>query len=319
VSGRNEMVCLGRDMRYTKFFTAVAIIVLCVASTSCSVKKMAMKSVASAMSSGGNTLQSEADPELVGDALPFILVMYEMLLAERPDDPELLLAASKAFTMYSYGYIMTEADMSDGTDFRETTRKRKRASSMFLRARGYALHALEQRHPGFKKAFGEDYRSALLMTGRDDVDLLYWCGAAGAAALSAAKDNLELMSALPKHAAMVERVLELDDEYAQGAAHDFFISYYGSRPEAMGGSVERAREHFRRSIEISKGRNAGTYLALAASVSVKMQDAEEFRALLNKALEIDVDDYPESRLSNLIMQKRARWLLENTEEFFLEE
>jgi predicted anti-sigma-YlaC factor YlaD len=278
---------------------------------------MAMKSVAGAMSSSGNVMQSEEDPDLVGDALPFILVMYEMILAERPDDPELLLAASRAFTMYSYAFLMTEAEMSDRTDFKKATALRKRASAMFLRARGYALHALEQRHPGFNKAMEEDHASAILMTDKDDMDLLYWCGAAGAAALTAAKDNLALLTMLPQSAAMVQRVLELDDEYAGGAAHDFFISYYGGRPEAMGGSIEKAREHFNRSLEISGGSNAGTYISLATSVSVKRQDASEFRELLNKALAVDVDKYPDSRLSNLIMQRKARWLLDNTDEFIL--
>jgi predicted anti-sigma-YlaC factor YlaD len=304
-------------MRYTRVLTVIALVLLCAASTSCSIKKMAMKSVAGAMSSGGNVMQSEEDPDLVGDALPFILVMYEMILAERPDDPDLLLASSRAFTMYSYAFLMTEAEMADRTDFKKATQLRKRASAMFLRARGYALRALEQRHPGFNRAMKEDHASALKMTDKGDIDLLYWCGAAGAASLSAAKDNLALLPLLSPSAAMVERVLELDDEYAGGAAHDFFISYYGGRPKAMGGSEQKAREHFRRSLDISGGSNAGTYISLATSVSVKRQDAAEFRELLGRALAVDVDKYPESRLSNLIMQRKARWLLDNTHEFIL--
>lgn len=304
-------------MKHSRFITLLAIILLCMVTSSCSIKKMAIKSVAGAMSSGGSVLQSEEDPQLVGDALPFILVMYEMLLTERPDDPDLLLAASRSFTMYSYAFLMTEAEMSDREDFKRATELRKRASAMFLRARGYALHALELKHPGFSKEMKEDYASALKMTDEDDIDLLYWGGASGAAALTAAKDNLALLTILAPSAAMVERVLELDDEYGGGAAHDFFISYYGGRPEAMGGSVEKAREHFKRSIEISGGSNAGTYISLATSVSIKKQDAEEFRELLNNALSIDADKYPDTRLSNLIMQKKARWLLKNTDEFIL--
>jgi predicted anti-sigma-YlaC factor YlaD len=54
-------------------------------------------------------------------------------------------------------------------------------------------------------------------------------------------------------------------------------------------------------------------------VSVRTQDVGEFRALLEKALKVDLDRYPENRLSNVIMQRRARWLLENTDDFFLGE
>jgi len=273
--------------------------------------------VAKALSSGGSVLQSETDPELVRDSLPFILVMYEMTLAARPDDPDLLLAASRAFTMYSYGFLMTEAEMADRNDFKKATEIRRRAAALFLRARKYALLALEEKHPGFTNALANDYAEAILMTDKEDTDFLYWCGASGAAALTAAKNDLNLLTLLTSSAAMMERVLGLDDEYGGGAAHDFFISYYGGRPEAMGGRVDKARKHFERSLEISGGLNAGTFVALATSVSIKNQDISEFRELLNKALVIDVNKQPENRLPNLIMQRKARWLLENTEDFFV--
>jgi predicted anti-sigma-YlaC factor YlaD len=57
---------------------------------------------------------------------------------------------------------------------------------------------------------------------------------------------------------------------------------------------------------------------MATSVSIRTQDVEEFRHYLEMALSVDVDKYPRQRLSNVIMKRRARWLLENTEEFFLE-
>ena len=41
--------------------------------------------------------------------------------------------------------------------------------------------------------------------------------------------------------------------------------------------------------------------------------------MLHNALQIDVNAKPEWRLSNLIMQKRARWLLFREDELFLEE
>ena len=41
--------------------------------------------------------------------------------------------------------------------------------------------------------------------------------------------------------------------------------------------------------------------------------------LLNKALAIDIDKYPECRLENVLMQKRAHWLLEKSDDLFLPE
>ena len=57
--------------------------------------------------------------------------------------------------------------------------------------------------------------------------------------------------------------------------------------------------------------------ALAESVAVQKQDAREFRSLLDRALAINPDAEPQRRLANLVMQRRARWLLSRTDELFL--
>jgi predicted anti-sigma-YlaC factor YlaD len=79
----------------------------------------------------------------------------------------------------------------------------------------------------------------------------------------------------------------------------------------------RARKHFDRAMELSHGGQAGPLVSLAESVSVPKHDAREFDALLTRALAIDPDQHPESRLINLVMQRRARWLLAQRDELFL--
>jgi predicted anti-sigma-YlaC factor YlaD len=53
-------------------------------------------------------------------------------------------------------------------------------------------------------------------------------------------------------------------------------------------------------------------------VAVSQQDRAEFESLLNRALTIDPDARPEWRLANLIMQRRARWLLSRVDQLFAE-
>ncbi|HTO20902.1 MAG TPA: TRAP transporter TatT component family protein, partial [Spirochaetia bacterium] len=69
---------------------------------------------------------------------------------------------------------------------------------------------------------------------------------------------------------------------------------------------------------LSRGLRAGPYIALATTVSVKNQDAAEFRDLLAKALAIDVNADVPDRLVNIINQRRARWLLDHEGDYFLE-
>jgi predicted anti-sigma-YlaC factor YlaD len=129
---------------------------------------------------------------------------------------------------------------------------------------------------------------------------------------------MDLGMTLPAAAALMDRVFKLDRNFADGAIHEFYILYYGSLPDYMGGSATKAREHFAQAVTISQGKSSTAYLSLAVTVSVKEQNLTEFKALLNKALTLDPDALPEKRLLNTINQRKAQWLLEHSEDYFVE-
>ena len=79
----------------------------------------------------------------------------------------------------------------------------------------------------------------------------------------------------------------------------------------------RARAHFDRQVELTNGQLASPFVAWAESVSVQKQDRTEFQSMLERAIAIDADAHPEWRLQNLIMQRRARWLLTREDDLFL--
>jgi hypothetical protein len=150
------------------------------------------------------------------------------------------------------------------------------------------------------------------------VPLLYWTAASWGAALSLSKNDPEMVADQPLVEALIDRALELDEDYDHGALHGFLIAYELSRPGAGGDSAERARKHFERAMDLSGGLQASPLVAMAEQVSVMKQDRAEFSSLLERALAIDVDLKPEWRLANLIMQRRARWLLSRAELLFVE-
>jgi hypothetical protein len=160
--------------------------------------------------------------------------------------------------------------------------------------------------------------AALAMTTSDDIPLLYWAGAAWAGAITTAKDDLQLLADLPIAAACVQRVLDLDETYDRGAAHEFFIVYEGSRPVEMGGNPGRARMHYQRAIALSGGLRASVHLALAEAVSVREQNLAEFQALLEAAMAVDVDQAPALRLANTLARRRAQWLKSRIPDLFIE-
>jgi predicted anti-sigma-YlaC factor YlaD len=290
----------------------------------CSINRLAVRAVAGMLSggggSGGDAFTTEDDPELVGDALPFAMKLYESLLAADPENSDLLMATGRIFVMYANAYVQTPADMLELSEVEQQTAMRIRAKRLFLRAREYVLRGLELRRPGFRAdlAAGK-VDAALARLAKDDADYLYWASAAWMSAFSIDPFDMELLVTVPQPIAMLAQVNAWDPAYGGGAVHDIFVSVYGSVSADMGGSEARAREEFARSLELSKGSKAGPYLALATAISVKNQNAKEFRDLLGKALAIDVDAFPANRLENTLAQRRARWLAAHIGDFFLSE
>jgi predicted anti-sigma-YlaC factor YlaD len=72
-----------------------------------------------------------------------------------------------------------------------------------------------------------------------------------------------------------------------------------------------------RAMALSGGQQAGPMVSFAEAVCVQKQDLKEFESLLKRALAINPDARPEWRLANLVMQRRAKWLLARTDQLFL--
>jgi predicted anti-sigma-YlaC factor YlaD len=291
---------------------------LAVTSGGCSVRKFAVRKLGDALAGAGGTYATDNDPELVREAIPFGLKLIESLLVETPDHRGLLLAAASGFTQYGYAFVQEDADEIEDRDLRTAAAMRTRARGLYVRARDYALRGLEVKHPGFGRMLKTDPPKALAGAVKDDVPFLYWAAASWGAAISVSKSDPDFIADLPLVGALAGRALELDETWDDGTIHELMVSYEAGRPAASGGSFEKARKHWERAMELSGGRRASAYLAMAESVSVGRQDRPEFEMLLNKALAVDPAAKREWQLSNLIMQRRARWLLGRVDELFVD-
>lgn len=291
---------------------------LVLVASGCSIRKMAANRVAAALSGGGSVWASDDDPELVGDALPFALKTFESLLAITPENKDLLLATCRGFTQYAYAYIEIDLIRTELEDYALYKEQRTRARRMYLRARDYCLRALELDAPGIRGRLSRDPEAAVRELGLKDVELMVWTGSAWGAAISVGADHPELVADLPVVLALLHRCLDLAPDFGDGQVHEAMV-VVESLPEVMGGSVERARQHYERALELSGGGRASTYVTWAELISYREQNRKEFEELLGKALAIDPDAKPEERLATLIAQKRARILLKVEDDLFLDD
>ena len=278
------------------------------------IKRSAINNVASTLSTEGDVFSRDDDPELVREALPFALKLYESLLESVPKNQDLLVATCQAFTEYSFAFVETDADVLGEAHHSESKILRERALRLYMRAKGYCLRGAEVRFPGITPRLLSNPEAALTKAQQKDVPLLFWTAASWGSAISLGLDKPDLVVDHPTVRALAERALKLDSTWNHGAIHELFITL-DSLPEALGGSVPRAREHFARAVELEP--NApGPYVALAQGVSVPAQDRAEFTRLLNSALAIDPEKDPSNRLVTLIMQRRAHALLDQIDTFF---
>jgi predicted anti-sigma-YlaC factor YlaD len=227
----------------------------------------------------------------------------------------MLLAAASGFTQYSYAFVQLDADQLEDRDFERSQQLRQRARRMYLRARDYGLRGLEVRHGGMTEELRRDPVAALRAADSADAGFLYWTGVAWAAAISQGKDDPQLVGDLAIVDALAARADELAPDFGNGSLQGFLITYEMARA----GRAEVARAHFTRARAASGGHAAGPYVALAESVCVPQRARTEFASMLDAALAIDTDKYPDQRLENLIMQSRARWLKSRIDDLFLPE
>jgi len=277
---------------------------------------MAMRSVSGSFDNALNAYTTENDPLLVKEAMPSTLKLIEVLLTSSPDNPNLLITASSAYTMYAHGFLMEEADRLERNDLTRARELHSRSKNLYLRARDYGLRALEIQYPNFRQQIRNNTAETLEQLNREDVPVLYWTSAAWASAISVDPQDYSLVPHLPVVEQMIRRALALDESWGDGRLHEFMISFEAGRV-GMGGSIEAAEQHFQRAKELSNGSSASLYVTAAEALAVRNQNRDRFRNLLESALGIDPDQHMENRLMIVIAQERAEWLLENIDYYFL--
>jgi len=282
----------------------------------CSIRKLAVGSLASSLGDSAEVFASDDDPELVRDALPFVLKTIEVLLAQAPENEELLGTACTTFTQYAVGFLLFEAEEIEDEEYRRAQALKDRSFRMLLRARDYGVRALEVRHPGIGAELPLAPAEAAARIEEDQVATAYWTAAAWGKAIMLALDQPDVAADLEVVRALIERGLELDEGFDRGALHEAMIAFESI--EQIGGLPEKARLHFERTLELSGGERASPFVTYAELFAIPTQNRAEFERLLHTALAIDLDLDPTVRLNNRIQQRRARWLLGRADDLFLE-
>ena len=241
------------------------------------------------------------DPELLREGFPSILLLLDGLLAASPDNRPLLVLLSQANMSYALGFVEHE--------------DRERAGRIFWKGKEYGMRALKQNRK-FVKALdrGERYSEAVKHLKKKDLPALFWTANNWAGWMNLNLRNTKALFDQPKILALMNRAIELDDEYYYGGPHLFFATYYATLPPIMGGSAEKSKKEFDRVNEINQGTFLMADVFLAEYYAPLVLDQELFTTTLQNVINTPIDTDSKMRMMNELAKVRAKRLLEKRDE-----
>ena len=270
----------------------------------CSMGQMVARSSLPILESGNVAMNRETDLDLARAAIPANLKLIEGLIQELPGNADLRLQAAQGFYGYAYGFVEDE--------------DKRRASGLYRRGWEHARQALAALglQGDLAAMTTEELKQQLTELGRRAVPALFWSASCWAKWIDMNRNDPARIADLGKAAALMERVLELDENYYHGGAHLFFGVYYGARPPMLGGDFERSAKHFEKARTVTHGKLLLVDMLQAEYLARQQLDRKQFHERLIAVVNAPPDIYPEMALVNAIAQQKAGKLLAKEEEWF---
>ncbi len=287
-----------------KWIVAAAFLLTCLLQSGCVlVRKGAAKMITPMATQLSEGLMLQNDVDLVRDGAPAFLLMLDAMAEAHPENPAVLLAAADAQMAYATGFV----DKSE----------KKRSKIMYLKAKTYGLLALS-RNKRFAKALEgtqEEFEASLLTFKKKDAPALFTTASSWVMWIIASSDSPAALGEMPKVMAMMARIQELDPGIREGGVELFYGIYYTVLPLGGGRDLEKAKTHFETAIEIAGPEYLLPRVSFAEFYARYAFDQDLFEITLNDVLEAEPDTR-EYTLMNAVAQKRAKALLDQTDDLF---
>jgi predicted anti-sigma-YlaC factor YlaD len=268
----------------------------------CSTQQLVTEKASSLFREVATSAGRQSDVALVREGTPAYLMLIDGMILSYPDNPQLLLAGAQAYA--SYASVLEEND--------ET-----RAPYLYERGKQYAVRSLSL-HPLFKDFPGkplDSFQKAIEQIRKTDVPTLFWVANTWGSWI-ASTQSPEAMADLPWVEALIERILQLDPSYYYGSAHLFKAILLASRPQQVGGSLQKADEHFKKAMAYGQGKFLMADVYYAQYYARQSLNRELFVATLTRVLDTPAAIEPDATLANTLAQQKARRLLAQVDDLF---
>lgn len=290
----------------------ILLVSITLAAMACSPKPLMVRQIADWVDHGMTAYERDDDWELVEKAFPANIKLLETVLANSPEDRQMLTMLSRMYASYSFGFVETRLDetiyLVDPSDSRakEMALLKDRVNRCYEKGVGYALMALDKSAPGATAAFQKVSTLApyLQNLGSGEVAPLFWYGFNLGAWVNRNLDSVRAVSQAHVARKVMERVLELDPAYNHGGAHLFLLAYFGSRSPILGGSQEKALDHYQQVKTIAGDNYLLPDLFWGRFCLHQQQDREGFIDMMQRIVDHPAGE-DEVALYNAIAGRRA--------------
>ena len=160
----------------------------------------------------------------------------------------------------------------------------------------------------------DDVEKALSLLTDTEVPVTYWT-AASLGKWSKLKGMSVALKYRSRIRAMMKKVEAFRPDYFHGGVARFWGAYYGVMPKISGGNINRSKDYFMKSIQMSPD-YLGTKVLLAEVYYVKRGNKKEFKRELESVIAAKEDTNPELAPENILEKRKAKRLLDDIKLFF---
>ncbi len=270
----------------------------------CSMGKITVRASLPMIEGGIVAMNRETDLKLAKAAIPANMGMLEGMLVKDPENRVLHEYAAQGYYGFAYAFIEDH--------------DRQRASKLYYRGFRHGRLALADHDLTETQLNGhlDTLQLALNQLDEDAVAALFWTASNWAKWIDMNRDSAESLAQMPKAVMLMQRVLELDENYFLSGAHIFFGAYYGGRSPMMGGDFALSEKHFNQARSNNDNKVLLVDLLQAQYLDRQRFDRAAFHQRLQKIIDAPVDLLPAQGLINTVAKQKAVELLKREEQWF---
>jgi hypothetical protein len=217
---------------------------------------------------------------------------------------------------YGFGVLLEESDRTLDHDYNLGVKKSQEAYIVFSDAKKVGNSILIISYPKLDSWLSGETDLQFKI---NDVSDLYWLAAAYGGAIKSSRGNPFDVVNLPVVKKLLITAIALDPKWGKGALYSAMMSYTSSRPDLFGDAlIDSVSSFYAKALIASDSLDASLFVSYAELIDKKFQDRDAFEQKLDLVLNMDVEKDKDFRLSNIIAQERAKWLLSKTDEIFFE-